>query len=158
MTMHNCKERISYWLILFLRFGFGVLLIYASVDKILHPVDFAGMVANYRVIGEDLSNWAAVFVPYLEVIVGLLLIFGVWTNAAAVINSLLMAAFLGLVTQAYIRGLDISCGCFSVEEGHVIDPLKVLTNLFYAVMSLVLVYLVFKSSKESRDAHHESPG
>ena len=144
------------WIVRVLRIGFGCLLIFASIDKIRHPHDFAQMVENYRVIGEGLSTWVAVFIPYLEVVVGLFLIVGIWIDAASMINMILMMVFLILVTQAYARGLDISCGCYSVEEGHIIGPFKVLTNLFYGVLSLILVLLVFNPSKEARDANHES--
>jgi uncharacterized membrane protein YphA (DoxX/SURF4 family) len=154
--IHFKREAFILWTVRLLRFGFGILFIYASIDKVIHPADFAVMVENYRVVGEDLSNWVAIFIPFLEIITGILLILGIWTDAVSVITLGLMTIFLILVSQAYFRGLDISCGCFDAEEGHVIGLLKLLTNLFYTIMSLVLVYLVFKSTKETRDAHHES--
>jgi len=139
-----------------LRIGFGCLLIYASIDKIRHPHHFAQMVENYRVVGSDLSNWTAVFLPYLEVFAGFMLITGFWQNTAAVINLCLMTVFFILVTQAYIRDLDISCGCYSVEEGDVIGPWKIVINLIYMMLSAALVMLCFHLSVEARNAHHES--
>ena len=134
------------WLLLLLRFGFGILLIYASVDKIMHPHGFAVMVENYRVFGKDLSLLTAVFVPYLEAVVGILLIIGVWLEASAFINMMLFLVFLILIGQAYIRGLDISCGCFAVDETEKIGGLKLFTNILYAVFSIVLVRLIQKQS------------
>lgn len=139
-----------------LRFGFGCLLIYASIDKIRHPHDFAQMVENYRVVDSGLADWTAVFLPYLEVLVGMMLITGFWLDAVSVTNLCLMTVFLILVTQAYIRDLDISCGCYSVEEGDMIGPKKLLVNLAYAVLGVILVVLVFHSSREVRDVSHES--
>lgn len=141
---------IDLWIPRILRMGFGLLLLYAAIDKVRHPLDFAQMVENYRVVGEDLSYWIAVFIPFLEIIVGLLLISGFWKQTAAIINMVLMIVFLALVTQAYIRDLDIHCGCFSTaEEGNVIGPLKIFTNLLYGILSILLVHLLFTSSKET---------
>gem|GEM_PF-5228971 len=36
---------------LLLRFGFGLLLLIASIDKMMHPFEFAQAVENYRVVG-----------------------------------------------------------------------------------------------------------
>jgi len=157
MPLIHRKHPIVQWGLFFLRTGFGFLLVYASLDKILHPSDFAQMTENYRVIGKDLSNWVAVFIPYLEIVVGLLLLAGIWLDAASMINMILMFVFFVLVLQAYFRGLDISCGCYSVEEGHVIGPVKLLTNFIYVLLSALLVKAVFKPFREAQHAKNESP-
>ncbi len=124
-----------------LRIGFGVLLIAASLDKIQHPLQFAQLVENYQVIGERLSRWIAIWLPYLELIVGLLLIIGFWVDTAVFINALLMLLFLAMVTQAYARGLDINCGCFSTEGGAQVSLAKLAENFFLTVGALLLVFL-----------------
>jgi len=131
-------------LILILRVGFGMLLIYASVDKIQHPFEFAEVVENYRVLGPDLSRWGAVFIPYLEALTGLLLITGIWLDAAVSINGLLMVSFLFLVLQAFLRGLDINCGCFMVQGEAPIGVIKIMENTVFAVFALFLCWLGWK--------------
>ena len=126
------------WLILFLRCGFGLLLIFAAIDKIRNPFAFAEAVENYRIFGADLSRWTAVWIPYLEVVVGLFLIIGIWQDASILLNMILMLVFLLLVTQAYARGLDIRCGCFFVEGESKIGLLKIFENLMFAVLSVLL--------------------
>ena len=138
--------KLKKWIILFLRFGFGLLLIFASIDKILHPVEFAQAVENYRVISIDLSRWAAVWIPHLEVVVGVLLITGIWLDSATLINSILMGIFLILVGQAWLRGLDINCGCFQIDEPSSIDFWKILQNVGFLVGSIVLLINVNKKS------------
>jgi uncharacterized membrane protein YphA (DoxX/SURF4 family) len=133
--------------VIFLRIGFGLLLCYAAIDKIRHPLQFAGIVENYRVFNTELSLWAAAIVPYLEMITGLLLITGIWIDAASMINTLFMSLFFIMVTQAYLRGLDIHCGCFSTgEEGASIGLIKVSTNLLYMFMSIILLILISRST------------
>jgi uncharacterized membrane protein YphA (DoxX/SURF4 family) len=134
-------RRIKTWAVLVLRIGFGLLLTAASIDKILHPLAFAQAVENYGVIGENLSYWVAVWLPWLEALTGLLLIFGLWRNAAIWINALLMTLFLALVLQAYARGLDISCGCFRLEDASSIGPGKLIQNLLFNLLAIVLLIL-----------------
>ncbi len=129
------------WVVLFLRLGFGVMLIAASVDKMRHPFLFAEAVENYLVFGEGFSYWVAAWVPTLEIVTGLILILGVWFETAVWINAILMLVFLGLVTQAFARGLDIRCGCFFVEGEETIGLLKILENTLFAALGIFLIVL-----------------
>jgi uncharacterized membrane protein YphA (DoxX/SURF4 family) len=138
------NPKLNKWIYLILRIGFGVILIWASVDKILHPVDFASSVTNYRVLGDGLSRWVAVWIPYLEALTGLLLILGIWSDATVMINGILMAVFLILVIQAYIRGLDINCGCFAVKGEAPIGLLKITENVVFTCGACVLIWWRFK--------------
>ena len=143
------KRPAMTWAALVLRIGFGLLLTAASIDKILHPLSFAGAVENYGVIGENLSYWVAVWLPWLEALTGLLLIFGLWREAAIWINALLMTLFLALVLQAYLRGLDISCGCFRLEDASSIGPGKLLQNLLFDVLAVYLLILTHMRPNET---------
>jgi putative oxidoreductase len=135
--------RVSKWICRLLRFGFGGLLIFASISKLVHPYEFATVIENYRILGDGLSRWVAVWIPYLELVTGLLLIFGIWLDAASIVNAGLMFSFLILVTQAHVRHLDIQCGCFSVESEGVIGIIKIFENVGYLFGSLLLVWLIF---------------
>ncbi|MFH1942668.1 MAG: MauE/DoxX family redox-associated membrane protein [bacterium] len=138
------------WLSLILRLGFGILLIIASIQKILYPYEFSQAVENYLVVGEGLSRWVAVWLPYLETITGILLIIGVCKDAAVLTNADLMNLFLILVAQALIRHLDIRCGCFIVQgEDAPIGMAKLAENILFAGCSIVLVRLIFSSRKIS---------
>ncbi len=123
------------------RLFFGAILVYASVDKILHPVQFALAVENYRLIGAEASRWVAIWLPYLELLTGLLLISGIWSDVATVTTTVLMAIFFVAVFQAYFRGLDINCGCFSVDGETNLGIRKVMENLALLIGSLGLVFL-----------------
>ncbi|RMF62025.1 MAG: DoxX family membrane protein [Calditrichaeota bacterium] len=141
------KRSSLYYLEWILRLIFGVTLIYASIDKIIHPHQFATTVENYQLVGPYLSRLIAVWLPYLELLTGLLLIVGIWLEASALTNMLLMTIFLIAVSQAYLRGLDIHCGCFSTEGESNITPLKLLYNLFLFSGSVFLFYLIRKRAK-----------
>lgn len=131
------------WVIHSLRVGFGLMLIIASVDKMNNPIGFAKAITNYKVIGESLSMLIAVWMPYLELLVGLLLVIGFWLNAAVIWNGTLMSVFFIMVLQAYVRHLDIACGCFSIGEKGNIHLFKLFENFFLMTASYVLIWFTF---------------
>jgi len=115
--MISLKQRSV--LVLFSRIVLGVVLIAASIDKILHPEAFAKIIGNYNVLPFGLENIVAIILPILELFVGCCLIFGVMLDGSAVITAGMMCVFIIALSQAMIRGIDINCGCFkvSVENG-----------------------------------------
>ena len=144
------KGNLRNTVFLLLRIGFGILLISASIDKILHPFDFSLAVDNYRLFGETLSRWAAVFMPYLELLTGLCLLFGVWQDAAIPMNAVLMSLFLVMVLQAFFRHLDIHCGCFTPRGESKIDAWKITENVLFALGSMLLWFLFHQNSRSNR--------
>lgn len=88
---------------------------YASMDKLANLSDFAKIIYNYKILPVELVNLLAVFLPWLEFIVGLCLVIGKFEKASLLLYSFMLFIFLIALTQALVRGLDISCGCFSVE-------------------------------------------
>ncbi len=97
------------------RLALGGIFIYASLDKIAHPRAFAGIVANYAVLPDWLVTLPALALPWLELLAGLLLVAGIWTRSAAAMLSLLLLAFMLVLAFNALRGVDLSCGCFSTS-------------------------------------------
>lgn len=137
---------VENWIYHILRIFFGVILIYASIDKIIHPTLFAQTIENYRMISPLLSRWLAIWLPWLELFLGFLLIVGFWPVETSYINAALMLMFYIAVQQAYLRGLDINCGCFAAEAGSKVDIAKVLENIALLLSSLYYIFLVKKHS------------
>jgi uncharacterized membrane protein YphA (DoxX/SURF4 family) len=106
----------SRWLNLVIRIFLGALFIYASLDKLLHPLEFARIVAGYRLLPDTLNVLVAAFLPLLELLIGLLLLCGIWTVPALLWVGALLFTFMGGIGQAYWRGLSIDCGCFSIAD------------------------------------------
>jgi uncharacterized membrane protein YphA (DoxX/SURF4 family) len=100
----------------------GAVFVYASLDKITQPRDFARIVYHYQVIGPSArlgyvpANLLAVALPWTEALAGVLLIAGVWRREAATVVAVLLVMFLGAVGWALYQGIDVeNCGCFTVE-------------------------------------------
>jgi len=100
----------------------GAVFVYASLDKIAQPRDFARIVYHYQVIGPNATlgylpaNLLAVALPWTEALAGVLLIAGVWRREAAAVVAAMLVAFLVAVGWALFQGIDIqNCGCFTVD-------------------------------------------
>ena len=106
-------------LILVIRILLGLIFIYASYDKILDPGKFARDISNYHVVPLGLENSIAIILPWLELIIGIGIIFGVYLNANTFISGGLLALFIVLIAQAILRGFNIDCGC-GLKEGEVV--------------------------------------
>lgn len=94
------------------RLVLGGALLLAGGLKIGNPSGSARAVQAYDVLPFELARVVGYGLPYVEVILGLLLVLGLFTRASAVLGGLLMAVFVVGIAQAWARGLTIDCGCF----------------------------------------------
>ena len=99
-----------------LRLALGVVFIAASLDKIQHPESFAQDIANYRLAPYLSIHILAIVLPWMEIFTGTLLVLGLWTRASAALTAGLLLTFIFAISQALLRGLDISCGCFDTNS------------------------------------------
>ncbi|MBN1592447.1 MAG: DoxX family membrane protein [Candidatus Coatesbacteria bacterium] len=107
----------------------GGVFVYASIDKIIHPAQFADMVYNYRMLPYFVINFFAVILPWIELVIGLCLILGPFSDAASLVTGGLLAMFIVASIAALIRGLDINCGCFTMSpEGKKAGWSVIITN------------------------------
>lgn len=91
----------------------GVVFVYASWYKLLSPEEFARSILNYRVLPTETVNLPAIILPWIELICGLLLLVGLFTAGSSLVVAGMLSLFLGALGLALVRGIDISCGCFS---------------------------------------------
>jgi len=95
------------------RLVIGGLFVYASLHKIVDPVDFAASIRNYLIVPPAWSNILALTLPWIEFGAGGLLILGMQTRPAALLTTGMLGVFIGALIYAYSIGLDIDCGCFT---------------------------------------------
>lgn len=99
-----------------LRWLLGALMLWAAVSKLANPTDFLSSIYAYKTpLPRSLLQVAAVVLPWLELLCGLLLIANVWSETALATVIGLLVIFVLATGQAWARGLDISCGCFNLE-------------------------------------------
>jgi hypothetical protein len=97
----------------------GALFVYAGLVKAWDPARFAGDIENYHILPWAVNVRLAFYLPWLEILCGLALIFRRLYSGAIALVFALMVVFIGATIAAKVRGLDISCGCF----GHASDQL-----------------------------------
>ena len=118
------------------RVAIGAIFVFASWDKILHPVEFADAVMGYRILPAELVTMVATVLPWLELLLGLCLVLGFLSASAAAWASLLSFGFLAGKTSVVVRGLDVSCGCFSVDGASSISWGNLPANLLLLTVSV----------------------
>ncbi len=120
----------------------GVILIYASIDKIVHPAEFAKAIGNYNVLPFGLENLLGIVLPILELLVGICLVLGIMLDGSAIIAAGMMTVFIIALSQAMIRGIDINCGCFKVtveNGGHQVGIRRIIEDFLFLGMSLMVL-------------------
>ena len=80
--------------------------------KVGHPLTAQRAVQAYEIFPDGIANTIGLALPFLEIILGVLLVLGLFTRPAAIAATLLMVAFIIGISQAWARGLTIDCGCF----------------------------------------------
>jgi len=132
-------------LIFIFRLIIGMVFIYASIHKIANPEEFAKSIDNYRLLPVFLINIIAIILPWLELIIGLFIIFGIFIKASSFLISLNMLIFTILVLITIIRGIDISCGCFSSDINSTPIGWK---KFFENIILLLISSIVFISNED----------
>ena len=133
----------------------GALFMYASFDKMANPEAFANIIDNYHLLPFQLVNPLAIFLPWLEFITGLLLIIDKWVKGSLLIYSALLVIFIIALSQALIRGLDISCGCFSVNPSSTSEVwLRIVADIVMLFFS-VMLYKYYPDTVVLRSVHEK---
>jgi uncharacterized membrane protein YphA (DoxX/SURF4 family) len=128
----------------------GIVFIYASIDKIQHPAAFAKAVYNYQILPDFLINLTAIVLPWLELILGIFLILGLFRDGSVGLVAFLQLVFLGAMAFNLARGLNIDCGCFDTSSvssgGHM--GWYLLRDAFFLLPTLYLFFTTFPKKRD----------
>lgn len=100
------------WVGLLARLVTGGVWIVAGGLKVTEPDASIAAVRAYQLLPSSVAEAVGLALPAVEVAVGLALVVGVLTRAAAVASALLFAAFIVGIASVWARGIEIDCGCF----------------------------------------------
>jgi putative oxidoreductase len=89
----------------------GVFII-AGVLKALRPDLFLQDVLNYRLLSYSAAWFVVFYLPMLEIVTGLALLINRTYRAAAEVLLVCMTVFVLALLSAWLRDIDITCGCF----------------------------------------------
>jgi len=146
------------------RLVLGGIFIYAGFSKLLLPnthlwpmfvlkfslsmnlSSFAQQVESYKMISPEASQVVAHTLPFVEIILGLLLLIGwrlrIWSAAV----TLIMAGFLTAVSRAYLLHMDIDCGCFGIPEK--LTGMTVVRDGAFTALALIMTIFAFIEARE----------
>ena len=101
------------WIELLARMALGTVFLVAGILKILDPGSLLAATDTYQIIPCRWSYWLALYLPWVEVLAGLgILLRKAYPGSLFLITALLVVFLMALI-QAWARGLNIICGCFS---------------------------------------------
>ena len=90
----------------------------AGATKIPNPGSLAAAIRSYELpLPEWFVSLSARALPYLEVLLGLYLLAGLFTRTSAWATNALTTLFFLALLQGAARGLEIDCGCFGSSAG-----------------------------------------
>ena len=104
------------WLTVRVQIALGAIFVVAALPKVIDPPSFAHMIYNYRLMPGAVVNALALVMPWVEILVGLALILGVWPREAAALAGVLLLVFIAAIGFNLVRGHAVDCGCFDVHS------------------------------------------
>jgi len=101
------------WIGLVLRLVLAGVLLYAGTVNLLEPNGAREAIVAYRIFSGTATTailgWA---LPIGEILLGVLLLAGLFVRWAALATALLMTGFIAGIASVWARGYSIDCGCF----------------------------------------------
>ena len=123
------------WLVLAVRVVLGAIFVVAGASKVGHADMFAAQIAGFRLLPAAVIAPIAIALPFLEVLLGIYLILGLFTRTAAWIAVALLAAFDLAIASAVVRGMSVSCGCFGPNDATVTSWAEVARDAVFVVLA-----------------------
>lgn len=99
--------------ILTLRIVMAAIFLWAAQSKIIDPAGFAKAINNYHILPAGMVNVFALTLPWVEVLVALGLLSGIWRQSSAFMLNVMLIVFTVALLIAIGKGVDIDCGCFT---------------------------------------------
>src|SRR5215475_4170705 len=90
----------------------GVFLV-AAIIKLREPwLLFAASIDTMQLLPEPAVLFVARTLPWTELVLGILLLFGIKMRYIGPFATVLLLIFFGIMLRSYLAGLQIDCGCF----------------------------------------------
>lgn len=124
------------------RIFIGLLFIYSSSFKILDLYNFGNIIILYDIIPKTLAPYAAIIMPVLELIIGILLVIGFRIKPTSLLTGILFIFFIIIISINIYRGNNFDCGCFDLSQFGIDEkigfPLLIRDIIFLFILFLIL--------------------
>jgi hypothetical protein len=148
----NSKKEKNYFLPLLrssntsfvIRLILGGIFIFTGFAKINHISALISEINQYQILSIALGSIFGHVLPYLEILVGVLLVLGIILRISAGVGGLMLISFAVAKIVAMVRGLDIKvCNCFGPAV-----PMLSTQSLAIDIVMLLLVIQIIVFRKE----------
>ena len=144
-----------------LRIVLGSMFIFSGIFKVIDLETFGEVVARYGLLPLSLVPFAAIVMPFLELIVGFCLLIGLKIKASSLISIVLMLVFTIAIGYNVIRGENFDCGCFELQRlGIGLDESVSISLVIRDLIIIGLFLFVFRAERHlcSFDNYLENTG
>jgi uncharacterized membrane protein YphA (DoxX/SURF4 family) len=132
----------------FARFFMAYTWIAAGAAKLDNHLNMTQAIMAYEIFTPQWSDLLARLIGPLEIAGGVLLLLGIFLRQASKVATVVLVMFIIGIAQAWVRGLGIDCGCFSIEPN--MDKVAmdyfvtILRDIGYIALSVWTIYRPFK--------------
>ena len=130
------------WVATALRVGLAAVALAAGLSKIGDLPASVRSVRAYELLPEALAVVVGNGLPMVEILLGVLLLLGLFTRVAVAVFGALMVVFTIGIASAWSRGLAIDCGCFSpggpTEPDQTAYPQEIARDIAFLAAAAVL--------------------
>ena len=119
------------------RFVLGGLFLASGIAKVLDPIRFLLTLRAFRLLPGVLEPFLALFLPWLELVLGLFLILGLFIRTCSLMLGCLNLFFILAIVSVILRGFEIDCGCFGLLAD--ILPLPDMADYKAVIRNLVFI-------------------
>ena len=124
--------------------------IFASLDKIVNPANFAKDISNYEITPYWMNNLVALTLPWIELICGISIIVGLFlfinkkSNFIDIPNNiiiLMLLWFVFILSIAVYKGLDIDCGC-GISEDKTTPMQRLIEDIYLLLITFFIKFRI----------------
>nr|WP_205669177.1 MauE/DoxX family redox-associated membrane protein [Amycolatopsis suaedae] len=121
------------------RLGLAAVWLVSGAIKVSDPGQTYIAVKAFDVLPAGLVGPVATALPLVELVLGLLVLAGLFTRWVAVASAVVLVVFIAGVVQSWARGLSIDCGCFGgggeVAQGETRYPEEIARDVGFLALA-----------------------
>ena|GEM_PF-1017403 len=129
-TFRNSFDAVSTWIL-------GVAFLLAGFPHWSNSYYFLGSIYAYKLVDPGVGQIAAMGMPIIQLVLALCFLTRTFLDAAHTATLFFLIGFATIQTSAYIRGLDISCGCFGPQNSSTIGWFSL--SIVYGLLLISLI-------------------
>ncbi len=142
---------VLHWLFRFILSG---IFLYSGYVKWKSPLRFEAVLYAYDLFPDVYIPAIALYFPWVEIILGLLLLIGFRRKIRylAGASTMLLLFFITIIIITYFRGIEVDCGCLGFD-----DPISPWTIARDTLMLIPAIYLLFADPLLRRSLKSPTP-